>query len=231
MSRSPRTRRSRDARRREILDATISLAAEHGLGSLTVGRLARELQWSAGALYRHFPSKDALLAATLAEILDRLEPELVRGAERAARGSDRPELAALAGMFAAYARLGMEEPGHFAVIDRMVGDRQRYLPGAEGERAQVRVYQLLGAIAERIAAASAAGELRPGKPELRTATAWAAFTGVLRMGKMAERSQGRLELAQLVQELARTVLIGWGASPAAAESAWRAALAATQEPS
>ena len=51
------------ARRDEVLEAAIELLDEVGLDGLTTRRLAARLGVQAGALYRHYPSKQALLDA------------------------------------------------------------------------------------------------------------------------------------------------------------------------
>jgi len=45
---------------------------ERGFDQTSMRSIAQELGWTATALYRYFPSKDALLAATRAAALDRL---------------------------------------------------------------------------------------------------------------------------------------------------------------
>lgn len=57
------TRRSHEERRVEIVDAALRLIASRGIASLTVAALASELGLTGGALYRHFPSTDAILDA------------------------------------------------------------------------------------------------------------------------------------------------------------------------
>ena len=58
---TPRARR-RDANLARILDAAMELVAGGGLEALSMGRLAAAVDYTPGALYRYFPSKDALLA-------------------------------------------------------------------------------------------------------------------------------------------------------------------------
>lgn len=52
-----------------ILDAALSILDEYGLGDLTIRRLSRHLETAAGAMYWHFPSKQALLGAVADRIL------------------------------------------------------------------------------------------------------------------------------------------------------------------
>ncbi len=51
------------------MDAAIGILDEYGLQDLTIRRLARHLDSAAGAMYWHFPSKQALLGAVAGRIL------------------------------------------------------------------------------------------------------------------------------------------------------------------
>lgn len=65
---------SRTPRQEELLDAALDLAREVGLGGLTVRRLAERVGFTEAALYRHFPSKSALLQALMGRIESRFLP-------------------------------------------------------------------------------------------------------------------------------------------------------------
>ncbi|GAA3218799.1 TetR/AcrR family transcriptional regulator C-terminal domain-containing protein [Nonomuraea helvata] len=56
-------------RRGQVLQAAIELLDEVGLDGLTMRRLAGRLGVQAGALYRHYPSKQALLDAMVAHLV------------------------------------------------------------------------------------------------------------------------------------------------------------------
>jgi TetR/AcrR family tetracycline transcriptional repressor len=59
----------RDARS-EIVDKATQLLDDYGIGDLTMRRLAKELNVTAGALYWHFANKQQLLGAVADRILD-----------------------------------------------------------------------------------------------------------------------------------------------------------------
>lgn len=67
------TRRSTEARRAEIADAALRLIGQRGIAALTVNTLAAELGLTGGALYRHFPSTDAILEAVAARAVELLD--------------------------------------------------------------------------------------------------------------------------------------------------------------
>lgn len=71
---APRRRPAQD-RRREIADAALRVVAAVGLGRFTSLAIAREVGVSDAALFRHFPSKDAIVDAAI----DRVEEILFDG--------------------------------------------------------------------------------------------------------------------------------------------------------
>ena len=58
-------------RRADVLAHAVTLLDTHGLAALTMRRLGAELDVQPSAIYHHFPSKQALLAAVADEILAR----------------------------------------------------------------------------------------------------------------------------------------------------------------
>jgi AcrR family transcriptional regulator len=57
----------RDRRRRQILDAAMACFDRHGLHATTTDEIVAEAGLSAGAIYRYFDSKDAIIEAVAAE--------------------------------------------------------------------------------------------------------------------------------------------------------------------
>ncbi len=58
-------RKPAEARRREIADAALKVVAEQGLGRFTALAIASELGLSDAALFRHFPTKEAIVLAAV----------------------------------------------------------------------------------------------------------------------------------------------------------------------
>ncbi len=59
------TRRTKVERQREIAEATLKLVAKYGVHGTTVSRIAAAVGLSRGALYKHFPSREAVLLAAM----------------------------------------------------------------------------------------------------------------------------------------------------------------------
>lgn len=68
-----RQRRPTQERRVEIADAALHVIAEQGIASFTMERLSREVGMTSGALFRHFSSKEEILAATVERAADLLK--------------------------------------------------------------------------------------------------------------------------------------------------------------
>jgi AcrR family transcriptional regulator len=67
-------RKDAGARRVEIADAALKVIAEQGLGHFTALAIAREVGVSDAALFRHFPSKEAIVLAAIARVEEHLLP-------------------------------------------------------------------------------------------------------------------------------------------------------------
>lgn len=59
------------AREQAIVEATHRLLAQHGYDAMSMDDIAAEVGIAKGSLYRHFPSKEALAASVMVELLER----------------------------------------------------------------------------------------------------------------------------------------------------------------
>lgn len=67
-----------DARRDQIAQAVMELAAEHGTGAISIAAVAGRIGVAPSALYRHYASKDAMLSDTLDRMAARMRANLER---------------------------------------------------------------------------------------------------------------------------------------------------------
>jgi len=92
-----RKRLGADERREEIIRVTLELAAQQGVDDVTTQDMAQAMGLTQGAVFRHFPSKDAIWLAVMQWVRDRLMAVLSRAS---AQGHD--PLDALQRMFFAH---------------------------------------------------------------------------------------------------------------------------------
>ncbi len=137
-----------EQRRAATVDAVIELAADHDPGEITTTVIARHMGVTQGALFKHFPTKDAILEAVMAWVADRLLSRIDRAAAAAQTSG-----AALEAMFLAHTGFVAEHPG---VPRMMFGELQRAGPTAPKRLAST----LLRHYAERLHRLLEAGRRR-----------------------------------------------------------------------
>lgn len=171
-----------DERRAATVAAVVQLAATQNPSDITTGAIASHMQLTQGALFRHFPSKDAILQAVMEWVAEQLLARVDKAAQEAAT-----PLGALQAMFLAHAGFVAEHPG----VPRMIfGELQR--PGDSLPRLMVRT--LLGRYGERLQQllerGQAAGEI---DPQLDTQAAATLFIGSIQGLVMQSMLSGDLE--------------------------------------
>ena len=106
-----------DERRNATVEAVIALAAQQNPGDITTTAIAQKMGVTQGALFRHFPSKDAILQAVMSWVAQRLLSRVDRAAQAVASPA-----AALEAVFMAHIDFVSEHPG----VPRLIfGELQR----------------------------------------------------------------------------------------------------------
>lgn len=95
-----------DQRRALTVRTVIDLAAGQDPGEITTAAIAQHMQVTQGALFRHFPSKEALWGSVMGWVAEQLMVRI----EQAASGLESPT-AALQAMFTAHIEFVSEHPG------------------------------------------------------------------------------------------------------------------------
>ena len=95
-----------DERRDLTVRTVVELAAEQNPNDITTAAIAKRMHVTQGALFRHFPSKAAILAAVVDWVADRLFTRI-----DTATASAADPLAALEAMFMAHIEFVVEHPG------------------------------------------------------------------------------------------------------------------------
>ena len=106
-----------DERRAATVEAVINLAAEQNPSDITTAAIAESMGLTQGALFRSFPTKDAVWRAVMEWVAERLLARI----DRAADGIESP-LAAMQAIFMSHVEFVVEHPG---VPRMMFGELQR----------------------------------------------------------------------------------------------------------
>ena len=127
-----------EERRALTIEAVIELAGSHNPSEITTSAIARQMNLTQGALFRHFSTKEALWQAVMEWVQDRLLARI----DQAAHNIKSP-LAAMEAMFMSHIEFVIEHPG----VPRMLfGELQR----AESTPAKRVAQMLVQRYAERI---------------------------------------------------------------------------------
>ncbi len=223
---TPRTRRKRTAKRAKILDAALRLVAAEGLEALTVTRLAEALDYTAGALYRYFPSKDALVAElegrALADIGERFAADRAEW-ERAEQLAGAPpaerELFRLLAVARLYVDLLDELPEQVKLISAMLGDQRRLVDDANLPRVAPTFVALMAGVTGLFRDAIAAGALSAADAGACAIVYWSSLQGIVQVQKLTVFDAALFDPSRRGPELSRALLLGWGADPAALDRA------------
>ncbi len=213
---SPRARR-REANLARILDTAMESIVEGGFGALSMNKLAEAVDYTPGALYRYFDSKDALLSALVNRILEEVGERL---AEAAAPVADNP-LARVVALTQAYRAFSVEAPHKFGLLSMSLAEPRVLLQSPEAAGPVVGTFvSTLSPMADALRDAVEASLLEEGDPLERTLLVFTAVQGVLSLRKQARYAPQLLDVDRLSGLSVRTLLGAWGADAEALDAAF-----------
>lgn len=215
---SPRRLRRRQARTREILAEAEALMRLTGLESVTIQGIADRLDWTKGALYRYFDSKDALIAALQRRVILKLRDRIGRRLA-AKRLSPLAELLAVVEEYESFAE---EEPAAFGLLTQSVADPRTWIDEVEAGAVLDAALELLGDLGRILEGAAQAGAIGCARPLEQAVQLWAALQGTLQLRKIGRLRPEAFPIPRLTRDLVFALLVGWGANPDELMVAWSA---------
>lgn len=186
---APRQRMPTDARQREIVAAVLALARERGPDVITTQAIADRMGVTQGAVFRHFPDKQAIWLAVFASVRESLGAALTAATEQV----DSP-LTKIERAFLAHIAFIVANPG----VPRVMFHEMQY-PGDSPVRAEVRA--MITSYRERLTLlfrqAKAAGELpRDLDATLAPVTFIGAVQGLVIEASLADDETGMVKRAR-----------------------------------
>ncbi len=148
---SPSKHLPADERRAVTVEAVVELAGSVNPNEITLAAIAKHMNVTQGALFRHFPSKEAIWQAVMEWMAERLLSRI----DRAAQGIESP-LEAMRAMFMSHVEFVIEHPG---VPRMMFGELQRAEASPAKRMAQTLIQRYAERIRARIEAGKAGGEI------------------------------------------------------------------------
>lgn len=186
-----RPRLSTDQRQREIVATVLALARERGPDAITTQAIAERMGLTQGAVFRHFPDKEAIWLAVFAWVRESLGAAFAAATEKA-----ESPLAKIEQAFFAHVAFVAANPG----VPRVLFHELQY-PGDSRVRAEVRA--MITAYRRRLmqlfAQAKAAGELpRDLDPTLASVLFIGAVQGLVIEASLAGDEAGMTKRARRV---------------------------------
>lgn len=222
---STRVSRKRDERRERIIEAAFRAIAQHGPVDFSLNQLARELDYTPGALYWYFPSKEALVLEIQSRAFGQMTALLREGR---ARWTNDPAIArcaepakllhALLCQARWYLRLDDKTPEYTRIVAFSL-DPRILLDEAQALALMTVLGGLFQESAIAFEAAQQAKVLNPAHSVQRSLQYWAALHGMVATAKLARLRPELFQVEALGMNNAETLLLGWGASPRALATA------------
>lgn len=210
----------RGANLRRILDAAMDVIVAHGFAALSMNKLAGGLGYTPGALYRYFPSKDALLAELVAEIIEDIgerlaaataPPKVPRVQQAPAITDTSDPIAPIMRAANAWRDYARTSPHRFGLISALLASPQIVIAEPEPALSAIgHMVKALTPLAFAFERAARMGVLAPGDARVRTLLLFAGLQGVLNLRKQAERAPDQLDLDQLYAAMFDTLMAGFG---------------------
>lgn len=182
---TPRARLSTEARQAEIVDTVLDLSASVCPGDITTVDIARSLGLTQGALFKHFPTKDAIWLAVMGWV----ESHLLSALDAAAAAAPTP-LDGLRAVFMKHARFVAKHPG----VPRLILNelqKPRDTPVKRRARSMQESYRKL--VVRLLAEAQRRGEVAAGLDKEGAATLFIGAVQGLMLQAMLAGSTSKLE--------------------------------------
>jgi len=218
--RSPARQRSRALRTEEVLAAAQEIALREGVEALTVQRLAKALSYVPAALYRYFPSKEALVAELIGRAAASAVGALSASQQRVAEVDDAG-LARVLLLVESYLAWGRESPHELGLLSSAIGNPRVLVPeDAMAGTILGRAAPALGLVVGLLQDAADHALLDSAEPApLRAVMLFASIHGSVTLKKLTRVAPGALDVDALARAHVRVLLKGFGAPPAMLKSA------------
>lgn len=225
---SPRRRRNREKRTLRILRKAMHLVETEGVDCLTIHRLAKQLDYTVGALYRYFSSKDELVATLQCDGMTALQESMLEVRRESAAWLEEHavptdvrllvQVWALGEFYAAFAQTGS---AHYHLLSMVLGHPEPVVTDSEAVRVLEVTQPIFQDLTELLDEAAKAGALEVSSSVDRALVLWSSLYGLMQVQKVGRLIPDWMNRERLLRQLLSGLLRGWGASPEAMDEAMR----------
>ncbi len=222
-----RRTRKRLEKTKLILSTAQTILLNEGLEAVTVHRIARELDLTVGALYRYFPSKQAMLTGLGEDIVQGFTSTLTELAQLyVSENPDAPHPEITEVFVVGYGFLDMAErsPARYRMVDLMLVDPRTMVQKEDRMTVLQTLFELLARVESRLEEAAQAKTISKGPFRERTIGLWSSLLGISSMQKMRRLYPEQVPADNLAAQTLYPLFLAWGCDPSALEKASEQAL-------
>lgn len=220
-----RIARKRQQRKERIMEAAFAAIAESGPADFSLNQLARDLDYTPGALYWYFPSKDTLVAAVQRVALEELAGWIKADRDNwealphvACCEPQTKSLSTLLRLARFYLELEQNAPNHARIIAFSL-DPRVWLSDEEVKTLAPVLRDMFAPSVQAFTQAEVCGALTKGQPTIRAVQYWTTLQGTMHTAKLARINPELFNVQALGMDACQTLLLGWGAPRAALDGA------------
>ena len=198
----------------------LQLIEEEGLDGLTIGHLAKRMDWAMGALYRYFPSKDALFLELQSRVVNDHAAAMTTGLN--ALPDERTSLEKAVYCALHYFYWFRARRGPSSLIAMSLAHPQQLISDHDGLPIFRSAFASLQRTSECLSNAQTDGALAVGVAAEQTIILWANLMGLLQVAKLGRFAPELIDVQRLVEVSITSLFVGWGARRGDVERAIRA---------
>ncbi len=222
-----RRTRKRLEKTKLILSTAQTILLNEGLEAVTVHRIARELDLTVGALYRYFPSKQAMLTGLGEDIVQGFTSALTELTELYVAENPNDDLQDITEVFVVgYGFLDMAEksPARYRMVDLMLVDPRTMVRKEDRMTVLQTLFELLARVESRLEQAAQAKTISQGPFRERTIALWSSLLGISSMQKMRRLYPEQVPADNLAAQTLYPLFLAWGCDPSDLKKASEQAL-------
>lgn len=210
----PKDRR-RKAQIERILDTAMKIVTGEGGEALTMQNLANQLDYTAGALYRYYASKDQIIAELQIRCIKEFDTLFDNAKAKVEEFFDKEELKAILLIIVVgkiFKHYAFEEPVKFSFLTNLMVEPKVLVNDVDASKVSTEFKNLFIKISMLFFEASSKKLISEGNPAEKALVYLSSLQGVLQLKKLVRVDNSLFDMENLIKNLMTTLLLGWGIS-------------------
>lgn len=208
--------RRREAKEKNILDTAMKMISENGIDNFSINKLADNLDYTPGALYRYFPSKDSIIAELEINILNEFRDTIQKAVKYCEQNLNNYEnilpIIKLRLIVNIYLFISVEIPEKFYFINTLFSDTRAMIKDSEAVKVTGSVISLIMEIGRIFTECENKKLLNKGNIIERTIIFVSSLQGILQLSKLRRINPNIFTVEKLIDNYVISILSGWGSN-------------------